>query len=140
MEQMAVLSRVGVVAAAAIFLTLVWNLPNWGDWNDEISTNWLAGLQLAGPTAALVLGGFAAWVSRGRDRLAWQLVAAGSLFYLIGNIAYILAALSGKTGAFPTLPDLAFFLMAVLFAAGIMIYGRRQSLPLLSSSASAPGH
>jgi diguanylate cyclase (GGDEF)-like protein/PAS domain S-box-containing protein len=131
MEQMAVLTRVGVVAVAAIGLAILWNLPSWADWNDEISTNWLAVLQLAGPTAALGLGGLAAWVSRGRDRFAWQLIAAGSLCYLIGNIAYISAALSGNTAAFPTLPDLAFFLMAVLFAAGIMIYGRRQSLPLL---------
>ena len=63
--------------------------------------------------------------------LAWQLLAAGSLFYLIGNIAYIVIALSGDVAAFPTLPDLAFFLMALLFAAGIMIYSRRRSLPLM---------
>lgn len=127
----AVLSRVCLGAVAAGCLAALWNLPRWASWNEDIFTTWLAALQLAGPLAALVLGCLAAWASKGRDRTAWQLLAAGSLSYLVGNIAYILAALSGDVKAFPTLPDLAFFLMALLFAAGIMIYGRRQSLPLM---------
>ena len=129
--QKAVLSRVILVAVAAGCLSVLWNLPRWANWNDDASTNWLAALQLAGPFAALVLGSFAAYRSKGRDRLAWQLIVAGTFFYLIGNIAYIVIALSGDVAAFPTLPDLAFFLMALLFAAGIMIYSRRRSLPLM---------
>lgn len=126
-----VLYRVFLVVLAAGTLVILWNLPHWANWDDEASTNWLAALQLAGPFAALVLGGFAASRSSGRDRLAWQLIAAGSLLYVVGNIAYIIMALSGDVVAFPTPPDLAFFAMALLFAAGIIIYSRRRSLPLV---------
>lgn len=127
----AVLFRMFLVGIAAGAITVLWNLPSWADWENDASTSWLAALQLAGPFTALVLGGFAASLSSGRDRLAWQLIAAGSLLYVIGNIAYIMIALSGNGAAFPTLPDLAFFGMALLFAVGIMIYSRRRTLPLM---------
>ena len=112
-------------------LAVLWNLPRWSQWDDAGATNWLAALQLAGPIAALVLGALAAARSTGRDRTAWQLIAAGSLLYVLGNIAYIVTALSDDVGTFPTLPDLAFFIMALLFGGGIAIYSRRRSSSLV---------
>ncbi len=127
----AVLSRTLFLAVGTGILAVLWNVPRWMRWDDAAATNWLAALQLAGPLMALVLGGLAAARSTGRDRLAWQLIAAGSLLYVLGNIAYIVAALRGGAGMFPTLPDLAFFVMALLFGGGISLYSRRRSLSLV---------
>jgi diguanylate cyclase (GGDEF)-like protein/PAS domain S-box-containing protein len=123
----AVLSRVLVVALGAGILAVLWNFSRWMGWDDAASANWLAALQLAGPLTALVLAAFAAARSTGRDRLAWQLIASGSLLYVLGNIAYIVMALNDGAGSFPTLPDLAFFVMALLFGGGILVYSRRRS-------------
>jgi diguanylate cyclase (GGDEF)-like protein/PAS domain S-box-containing protein len=127
----AVLSRTLSLAAGTGMLAVLWNVPRWMSWDDTAATNWLAALQLAGPLLALVFGGLAAARSTGRDRLAWQLIAAGSLLYVLGNIAYIVAGLSGGAGTFPTLPDLAFFVMALLFGGGISLYSRRRSHSLV---------
>jgi hypothetical protein len=125
------MSRVILVSLGAGTLAMLWNVPRWMSWDDADAANWLAALQLAGPLTALGLGALAAARSRGRDRLAWQLIAAGSLLYVLGNIAYIVTALSDGVGTFPTLPDLAFFVMALLFGGGISLYSRRQSLSLV---------
>ena len=129
--QTAVLSRLSLAALVAGILVVLWTLPRWANWDDSAATNWLAALQLAGPVTALVVGGVAAARSKGRDRKAWQLFATGSALYVVGNVAYIVNALGGYASVFPTLPDLAFFAMALLFAGGIIIYSRRRALPVI---------
>ena len=122
---MAILIRFLILALGVATLALLWNLPDFLDWDVGAAIDWLAALQLAGPGAAMVLSAWAAYHSLGRDRIAWRMISCGSIIYIVANIAYIALSLEGNP--FPTLVDVAFFIMALIFAAGIVLYGRGNS-------------
>lgn len=115
--------RLLVLAMGACVLALLWRVPHLLGWSENAALDWLAATQMGGPTLAATLSLTAAVRSSGRDRLAWGFISAGSLTYILANIAYIAAASEGQI-AFPTPIDAAFFVMALLFAGGILLYGR----------------
>lgn len=117
------MTRLLILAMGACALVLLWQIPQLLGWNENAGLNWLGALQLSGPTLAATLSIVAAVRSSHRDRLAWSLVSAGSLIYIGANLAYISVARDGQY-VFPTLVDAAFFIMALLFAAAILLYGR----------------
>src|SRR5690606_30092610 len=120
-------SRLLVAVLGAAALAGLWHVPAWLGCSTAAANDWLAGLQLAGPAIAAALGAGAAARSVGHERQAWSLIAAGSLLYILGNLAYINVALAGA--GFPTWADLPFFIMALSFGGGIFLYGRRTTLP-----------
>ncbi|MBI4922900.1 MAG: EAL domain-containing protein [Devosia nanyangense] len=85
---------------------------------------WAAVAQVGGPLAAAIFSWFAARTGDARDRLAWLSFCAGSSLYFAGNLAYLGFTLAGQKLLFPSLPDAAYFLMAICFAAGLFQYGK----------------
>jgi len=118
------ISRCLVALVIAATLAALWNAPLLLGWGSELRFNWLAAVQVTIPAIAAFVAGLAAYRSSGRDRLAWAFMAAGGVVYVLANIAYV--ALIREGTPFPTLADGAFFLMALLFGAGIILYGQRQ--------------
>lgn len=117
------IARLVGLTIAAVVLPLAWRMPAFLGMDEETGLDWLAALQLAGPTAAAALAGIAAWRSQGSDRRAWALIAAASVVYVLSNIALVILA-KGSGLTFPTLSDAGFFVMAVLFGMGISYYNR----------------
>ncbi|MGD9915934.1 MAG: putative bifunctional diguanylate cyclase/phosphodiesterase [Rhizobiaceae bacterium] len=118
-----------LVASTAAAL---WNIPRVFGWEDADALNWLASVQVAMPAVAAACAMVAAYVSSARDRAAWMLISAGGLVYVGANVAYV--ALAKEGAPFPTPADGAFFIMALLFGLGIMIYGQRErSSPVVST-------
>ncbi|MDQ2705081.1 MAG: EAL domain-containing protein, partial [Pseudomonadota bacterium] len=123
---MAILARLLVLTLGAAVLTLLWHAPRLLGWDEEAALDWLAALQMAGPIAAATVGTFAAIRSSGRDRKAWSLISVGAVIYILANLAYIAAA-QEDPGTFPTPADAAFFLMALLFACAVLLYGQSRT-------------
>jgi diguanylate cyclase (GGDEF)-like protein len=84
-----------------------------------------AGTQVGGPLVAAIACLLATWWSRtSGDRVSWLLFAAAMLLYFGGNLSYLAAALDGIDLGFPSVAELAFLVMAPVFASGVFIYGR----------------
>lgn len=84
---------------------------------------WNVVAQIGGPLAATGLCFLSALRSVDSDRAAWQSFGAGSLLYLLGNLFYLYCALVGLSPTFPTLPEGAYFAMAMFFARGMSQFG-----------------
>ncbi len=124
------ISRLLVAVVGAAALVMLWNAPALLAWGEGAAGTWLVIVQLAGPVIAASLSAWAALRSTGRERRAWAFIGAGSLLYIVGNLAYAVQAFTHPAAYFPTWADLPFLLMAASFAAGILLYGRRSTLPL----------
>src|SRR5690606_32536292 len=116
-------ARLLVAALGAAVLAALWHVPNWLTWAETEITTWIAGLQLAGPALASTLCTVAALRSAGNERRAWAFISAGSMLYIVGNLAYLAGAHSEAVSVFPSWADIPFFLMAVSFWVGIYLYG-----------------
>jgi diguanylate cyclase (GGDEF)-like protein len=94
--------------------------PGWLQFDTDSLTRWQAAFTLGGPLSASI----ACWIAarRGTDaeRGAWRSFGIGSGLYFLGNTGYLILALAGQTPPFPSLPEAAFFVMALFFAAGML--------------------
>jgi len=84
---------------------------------------WVAFTQIGGPLFAAGLCFLAARNSEQSDRSAWISFGIGSSLYVCGNLYYLYCGLANLDPVFPTLPEAAYFLMALFFAAGMARYG-----------------
>lgn len=94
--------------------------PDWLGLDDEGRTLWQAGLSLAGPLEAAIACFIASWRGSDGEKIAWRLFAIGSTAYFLGNAGYIGLVLIDHAPVFPSLPEAAFFFMALVFAAGML--------------------
>ncbi|MEO7221084.1 MAG: hypothetical protein ABIY37_01290, partial [Devosia sp.] len=94
--------------------------PGWLQLDVDALIVWQAGLSLAGPLAASVACYVASRRGSDGERGAWRCFSIGSGIYLLGNVGYLALALVDKVPVFPSLPEAAFFLMALFFAAGML--------------------
>jgi diguanylate cyclase (GGDEF)-like protein len=90
----------------------------------ERDVTWLVPVQLIGPLAAAVLCALASRTSVGTDRQAWARFGWASAIYAVGNLSYAYFGIFGPDLPFPSVPELAFFIMAGLFASGLSRYGQ----------------
>ena len=97
--------------------------PDLLDLGQDARLAWSATTQIGGPFAAMALCFLSASKTVGNDRSAWRYFGAGSLLYLAGNLYYLYAGLIGYNPPFPTLPEAAYFVMALLFARGMSRLG-----------------
>ena len=117
--------RPAMIAGFLAAIGLFWFVPDWASFGDGARMQWAAAAQLSGPLAAAVFCWIAAQRSSGGDRVAWLSFAAGSGLYLAGNLGYLLFySLTGAPPAFPSLPEGAYFLMALFFAGGVLRYSQ----------------
>jgi diguanylate cyclase (GGDEF)-like protein len=84
---------------------------------------WMAAAQIGGPLIATVLCLIVSSRTQGRFRAAWLNFAFGSFLYLSGNLYYLYSAAVGFFPTFPTLPEAAYFAMALFFARGMSQLG-----------------
>jgi diguanylate cyclase (GGDEF)-like protein len=94
--------------------------PGWLQLDFEGLIVWEAGLSLAGPLAASIACFFASLRGTDGERVAWRCFAIGSGIYFLGNVGYIALVLVDRAPVFPSLPEAAFFVMALFFAAGML--------------------
>ena len=78
--------------------------------------------QLGGPLLASIVCLLAARRSVGTDRRAWVSFTIGSALYFAGNILYFGLLAAGYVPSFPSLPEAAYFIMALFFAVGMFQY------------------
>ena len=81
---------------------------------------WQAATTLAGPLAAAIAAFVASRRGTDGERKAWRNFCIGSGLYFLGNVGYLALALVDRTPVFPSLPEAAFFVMALFFAAGML--------------------
>jgi diguanylate cyclase (GGDEF)-like protein len=79
--------------------------------------------QIGGPLLATALCFLAARRSANSDRRAWGNFTVGSALYFTGNLIYLGFVVAGYQPSFPSLPEVAYFVMAFFFAAGMFRYG-----------------
>ena len=72
-------------------------------------------LSLVGPLSAAIVCFVAARRGTDGERGAWRLFSIGSALYFAGNGGYIALALVDRVPPFPSLPEAAFFVMALFF-------------------------
>jgi diguanylate cyclase (GGDEF)-like protein len=81
---------------------------------------WQAAMTLGSPLAAAVASLFASRRGTDAERSAWRSFAIGSGIYFLGNAGYLALALVDRKPVFPSLPEAAFFVMAMFFTAGML--------------------
>jgi diguanylate cyclase (GGDEF)-like protein/PAS domain S-box-containing protein len=81
---------------------------------------WQAAATLGGPLAAAVACLLASRRGTDAERSAWRSFAIGSGIYFAGNAGYLALALVDRVPVFPSLPEAAFFVMAMFFTAGML--------------------
>jgi diguanylate cyclase (GGDEF)-like protein len=91
--------------------------------SESARVTWMAATQIGGPFVAMVLCLIGALRAHGRDRSAWLNFALGSFLYLSGNLYYLYCATIGVVPSFPTVPEAAYFVMALFFARGMSQLG-----------------
>src|SRR6185312_8606685 len=103
-----------VLVGAAVAAWLVWSLPGARAVGD------VAGLVAA--VLAAVTAGFAAWRTRGRVRRGWQLLAASSAVWALGQLCWTAHRLQGS-GPAPNDPVTAGLMLGsgVLALAGLVL-------------------
>ena len=79
--------------------------------------------QLGGPLLAAMMCLFAARRSTGSDRRAWTNFTIGSALYLAGNLIYLGLYVMAVQPGFPSVPEAAYFVMAIFFALGMFQFG-----------------
>ncbi|RYE07728.1 MAG: GGDEF and EAL domain-containing protein [Hyphomicrobiales bacterium] len=120
-------TRVAILCVFCAFMAVFWLLPDWLALTESDLILRAATVQLGGPLIAALACWFAGQRSSGTDRKAWRHFAIGSLLYFVGNFGYVMFGLQGYTPTFPSLPELAFFLMAGFFTAGMLQYSQIRS-------------
>jgi diguanylate cyclase (GGDEF)-like protein len=80
-------------------------------------------VQLGGPLLATIVCLLAARRATGSDRRAWASFTIGSALYFGGNVLYLGFFILGIPAGFPSLPEAAYFAMAIFFALGMFQYG-----------------
>ena len=96
--------------------------------SDSAAAMSLAVSSLLSPLAAALSSFWAASLSEGSDRKAWRSFGAGCSLYFFGNLCYVYYGLSEVVAAFPTWPELSYFLMAICFTVGMFQYGAAKHL------------
>jgi diguanylate cyclase (GGDEF)-like protein/PAS domain S-box-containing protein len=94
--------------------------PTWFAPGTDGSVVWQAAMALGGPLAAAIACFFASRHGTDRERAAWRHFCIGSGIYFLGNLGYLGLALAERVTVFPSLPEAAFFVMALFFAAGML--------------------
>lgn len=121
--QLVVARRLAATLCFGIGLSAFVFGPDLLDLDQDARLAWSAATQIGGPFVATVLCLLAASKTIGSDKSAWLYFAAGSFLYLGGNLYYLYAGLAGFDPPFPTLPEAAYFVMALLFARGMSRFG-----------------
>jgi diguanylate cyclase (GGDEF)-like protein len=103
-------------AGLAVFATG----PGWLGLDTEGHMVWQAVLTLGGPLAASIACLVASRQGSEGERAAWRHFCIGSGIYFLGNVGYLALVLANQAPEFPSLPEAAFFVMALFFAAGML--------------------
>jgi diguanylate cyclase (GGDEF)-like protein/PAS domain S-box-containing protein len=101
--------------------------PGWLNLDGEALITWQAAATLVGPLAAAIACFVAARRGTPGERAAWRNFCIGSAIYFLGNAGYIALVLADRAPVFPSLPEAAFFVMAVFFAAGMLQFTQVQN-------------
>ena len=88
---------------------------------------WLAAATLTGPLVATIAAFVASRRGTDGERAAWRNFCIGSALYFLGNVGYLALALVDRAPVFPSLPEAAFFVMALFFAAGMLQFTQVQN-------------
>jgi diguanylate cyclase (GGDEF)-like protein len=94
--------------------------PGWLALDYDARLIWHSAPSLLGPLAAAVACFVAARRGTEQERAAWRNFGFGSSLYLLGNGGYITLVALEQVPTFPSLPEAAFFAMALFFAAGML--------------------
>ncbi len=94
--------------------------PGWLHLDIDGQMMWQVALSLAGPLAASIACFVAARRGSAGEQAAWRCFSIGSGIYFLGNVGYIALVLVDRAPVFPSLPEAAFFVMALFFAAGML--------------------
>lgn len=121
---MSVTRRLVCLLALGLMVLVFETSPEWLHLDTDGMIARAVVMQIGGPLLAALACLAAAIRSKGSDRQAWFSFAIGSGLYLAGNLTYLGYALTGIESRFPALPEAAYFVMAVFFAKGILLYGK----------------
>jgi diguanylate cyclase (GGDEF)-like protein/PAS domain S-box-containing protein len=101
--------------------------PGWLQLDSESQILWQTATSLIGPLAAAITCFFAARRGTDGERAAWRNFCIGSAFYFAGNAGYIALVVADRAPVFPSLPEAAFFVMALFFAVGMLRFTQVQN-------------
>jgi diguanylate cyclase (GGDEF)-like protein len=121
---MTALQRLIALGVFGAFLALYWRAPDLLSLDDDGMVTRAVIVQIGGPLLAALACAMAALRSGGSDRPAWFSFAAGSGFYVAGNLLYMYFTLNNIVVDFPALPEASYFAMAALFAWGMFLFGQ----------------
>jgi diguanylate cyclase (GGDEF)-like protein/PAS domain S-box-containing protein len=94
--------------------------PDWLALDGDGLVAWQAAMTLGGPLAASIACLFASRRGTDGERAAWRNFCIGSSIYFLGNLGYLLLVLGDRVPEFPSIPEAAFFVMALFFAVGML--------------------
>lgn len=94
--------------------------PAWLALDYDGRVAWHSAPSLLGPLAAAIACFLAARRGTEQERAAWRNFGFGSTLYLLGNGGYVALVVLDRLPAFPSLPEAAFFAMALFFTAGML--------------------
>ncbi|HWA17461.1 MAG TPA: EAL domain-containing protein [Devosia sp.] len=124
--------RIIALAIFGAFLAVYWRAPDLLSLDSNGLIARVVIVQIGGPLLAAIVCAMAARSGTASDRAAWTSFAAGSGFYVAGNLLYLFYTLNGVAVDFPALPEASFFVMAALFAWGMFRFGQvRQQITRL---------